>query len=108
MIIIGLSAMNGFQRELNNRVLSVIPHGEFAGVRGPIQNWQPVLKQVKESPKIIAAAPYVGFTALAEKDLKLKAIAVRGIEPLKSLLYLICRNILSRVLGKTLRLASTR
>lgn len=81
VIIIGLSAMNGFQRELNNRVLSVIPHGEFAGVRGPIQNWQPVLKQVKESPKIIAAAPYVGFTALAEKDLKLKAIAVRGIEP---------------------------
>ena len=81
VIIIGLSAMNGFQRELNNRVLSVIPHGEFSGVRGPIQNWQPVVKQVMKSPKIKGAAPYVGFTALAEKDLKLKAIAVRGINP---------------------------
>ncbi|MCL9782306.1 lipoprotein-releasing ABC transporter permease subunit LolE [Vibrio sp. S4M6] len=83
VIIIGLSAMNGFQKELDNRVLAVIPHGEFAGVRGPIKDWQPVVKQVMKSPLIKGAAPYVGFTALAEKDLKLKAIAVRGIDPAK-------------------------
>lgn len=85
VIIIGLSAMNGFQRELDNRVLSVIPHGEFAGVRGPIQDWHSLIHQVRQSPQIKGAAPYVGFTALAERGLKLKAIAVRGIDPKQEL-----------------------
>lgn len=35
VIIIGLSAMNGFERELESRVLSVIPHGEFEGSMNP-------------------------------------------------------------------------
>ncbi|MBY7974656.1 lipoprotein-releasing ABC transporter permease subunit LolE [Vibrio fluvialis] len=81
VIIIGLSAMNGFERELQNRVLSVIPHGEFEGVRGPIQNWQSMVKQATQNPQVLAAAPYVKFTALAEKGTQLKAIEVRGVDP---------------------------
>ncbi|AIW14465.1 lipoprotein-releasing ABC transporter permease subunit LolE [Vibrio tubiashii] len=80
MIIIGLSAMNGFERELNNRVLSVISHGEFEGVRGPLVEWQNVVLQAEKHPKIEAAAPYVKFTALAEKGSQLKALEVRGID----------------------------
>ncbi|MCG9582129.1 lipoprotein-releasing ABC transporter permease subunit LolE [Vibrio tubiashii] len=80
MIIIGLSAMNGFERELNNRVLSVISHGEFEGVRGPLVEWQNVVSQSEKHPKIEAAAPYVKFTALAEKGAQLKALEVRGID----------------------------
>jgi len=81
VIIIGLSAMNGFERELNNRVLSVISHGEFEGVRGPLVEWQQVVTQAEKHPKIEAAAPYVKLTALAEKGTQLKAIEVRGIDP---------------------------
>ncbi|GAA5645215.1 lipoprotein-releasing ABC transporter permease subunit LolE [Vibrio proteolyticus] len=81
VIIIGLSAMNGFERELENRVLSVIPHGEFEGVRSPIEDWSSVIKQAEQHPQITAAAPYVKFTALAEKGQKLKAIEVRGVDP---------------------------
>ncbi|MCG9578193.1 lipoprotein-releasing ABC transporter permease subunit LolE [Vibrio tubiashii] len=81
MIIIGLSAMNGFERELKNRVLSVISHGEFEGVRGPLVEWQNVVSQTEKHPKIEAAAPYVKFTALAEKGAQLKALEVRGIDP---------------------------
>ncbi|MBY8084505.1 lipoprotein-releasing ABC transporter permease subunit LolE [Vibrio fluvialis] len=81
VIIVGLSAMNGFERELQNRVLSVIPHGEFEGVRGPIQNWQSMVKQATKNPQVLAAAPYVKFTALAEKGTQLKAIEVRGVDP---------------------------
>nr|WP_216602661.1 lipoprotein-releasing ABC transporter permease subunit LolE [Vibrio europaeus] len=80
MIIIGLSAMNGFERELKNRVLSVISHGEFEGVRGPLVEWQNVVLQAEKHPKIEAAAPYVKFTALAEKGAQLKALEVRGID----------------------------
>ena len=47
VIIIGLSAMNGFERELKDRVLSVVSHGEFEGVRGPIEEWQSVPKTDK-------------------------------------------------------------
>ncbi|MGD8115489.1 lipoprotein-releasing ABC transporter permease subunit LolE [Vibrio sp. TRT 29B02] len=81
VIIIGLSAMNGFERELNNRVLSVISHGEFEGVKGPLSNWHNVVTQAEKHPKIEAAAPYVKLTALAEKGTQLKAIEVRGIDP---------------------------
>ncbi|MGY5615648.1 lipoprotein-releasing ABC transporter permease subunit LolE [Vibrio cincinnatiensis] len=81
VIIIGLSAMNGFERELQQRVLSVIPHGEFEGVRGPINDWPDMVQQATRHPRVQAAAPYVKFTALAEKGTQLKAIEVRGIEP---------------------------
>ncbi|SHF70803.1 lipoprotein-releasing ABC transporter permease subunit LolE [Vibrio gazogenes] len=81
VIVIGLSAMNGFERELDNRVLSVIPHGEFEGVEGSIQAWPAMMKKVTSFPQIVAAAPYVRFTALAEKGQQLKAIEVRGIDP---------------------------
>ncbi|WP_194437738.1 lipoprotein-releasing ABC transporter permease subunit LolE [Vibrio fluminensis] len=83
VIIIGLSAMNGFERELKNRVLSVIAHGEFEGVRGPIQTWQEMIDHVELHPKIEAAAPYVKLTALAERGQQLKAIEVKGVDPTK-------------------------
>ncbi|WP_114766918.1 lipoprotein-releasing ABC transporter permease subunit LolE [Vibrio rhodolitus] len=81
VIIIGLSAMNGFERELKNRVLSVIAHGEFEGVRGPIENWHGMIDQLDKHPQIEAAAPYIKLTALAEKGQQLKAIEVKGVDP---------------------------
>ncbi|MDV7103029.1 lipoprotein-releasing ABC transporter permease subunit LolE [Vibrio sp. TH_r3] len=81
VIIIGLSAMNGFERELNNRVLSVVPHGEFEGVNGHIDQWQRVMQQALSHDNVTGSAPYVRFTALAERGQNIKAIEVRGIEP---------------------------
>ncbi|HAT8527807.1 TPA: lipoprotein-releasing ABC transporter permease subunit LolE [Vibrio vulnificus] len=81
VIIIGLSAMNGFERELQSRVLSVIPHAELEGVRAPVENWQSVMTQAVANPKVVAAAPYVKFTGLVERGNKLKAVEVRGVEP---------------------------
>lgn len=81
VIIIGLSAMNGFERELESRVLSVISHGEFEGVNEPIDRWQHVIDESVSHEKVLAAAPYVKITALAERGKELKAIEVRGIDP---------------------------
>ncbi|WP_428773679.1 lipoprotein-releasing ABC transporter permease subunit LolE [Vibrio sp.] len=80
VVIVGLSAMNGFERELNNRVLSVIPHGEFEGVKGPVVQWDSLMRQSVKHPRVVAAAPYVRLTALAEKGRQLKAIELRGID----------------------------
>nr|WP_158118563.1 lipoprotein-releasing ABC transporter permease subunit LolE [Vibrio cidicii] len=81
VIIIGLSAMNGFERELQSRVLSVIPHAELEGVRGPVADWRKVVSQVTTHPNVVAAAPYVKFTGLVERGDQLKAIEVRAVEP---------------------------
>ncbi len=81
VIIVGLSAMNGFERELQNRVLSVVPHGELEGVRGPVENWRQLVKEAERNPDVTGAAPYVRFTALLEKGTKLKSALVRGIDP---------------------------
>lgn len=80
VIIIGLSAMNGFQTELEKRVLSVIPHGELEGVQGAITDWQDIVEKAGQNPHILASAPYVSFTGLAEKAEHLKAIQVRGVD----------------------------
>lgn len=81
VIIIGLSAMNGFEKELEQRVLAVIPHGELEGVEGGITNWQQVMEQAEAHSKVTAAAPYIRFTGLAEKGTTLKALEVRGVSP---------------------------
>lgn len=81
VVLIGLSAMNGFERELENRVLAVIPHGEFEGFNAPISDWQTVARTAEEHEKVIAAAPYIRLTGLAEKGQTLKAVEIRGVDP---------------------------
>lgn len=81
VLILGLSAMNGFERELNNRVLSVVPHGEIEPVQQPFAGWPEVLQRVEKVPGILAAAPYINFTGLIENGANLRAIQVKGVEP---------------------------
>lgn len=80
VIIIGLSAINGFERELKNRVLSVIPHAQLEGVDGPVINWQQMRQTAELNPSVVAGAPYVAFTALLEKGANLKPVQIRGID----------------------------
>lgn len=80
-LIIGLSAMNGFERELQNRVLSVIPHGEFYSRDSQgIKNWQAVQQQLDANPRITSSAPFIQFTGLLENGHHLKAVQVQGID----------------------------
>ncbi|HBV39594.1 MAG TPA: lipoprotein-releasing system transmembrane subunit LolE [Erwinia sp.] len=81
VLIIGLSAMNGFERELNNRILAVVPHGEIEPVNQPFTGWQALLPKVEQVPGIAAAAPYINFTGLIESGAKLQAIQVKGVDP---------------------------
>jgi len=71
VIIVGLSAMNGFERELNQRVLSVVPHAQVFGVNGPLDDWQQVKRQ----------APYVEMTVLMEHGSALKPAQIRAVSP---------------------------
>ena len=81
VLIVGLSAMNGFERELNNRVLAVVPHGEIEPVNQPWNNWQEALAKVQKVKGIVAAAPYINFTGLVESGSNMRAIQVKGVDP---------------------------
>ena len=81
VLIIGLSAMNGFERELNNRILAVVPHGEIEAVNQPWNNWRTILPKVEAVKGIEAAAPYINFTGLVESGSNLRAIQVKGVDP---------------------------
>lgn len=81
VLIVGLSAMNGFERELNNRILAVVPHGEIEAVNQPWTNWRTVLPKVAAVKGIEAAAPYINFTGLLESGSNLRAIQVKGVDP---------------------------
>lgn len=80
VIIIGLSAINGFERELKNRVLSVIPHAQLEGVDAPVVNWEEMRQTAELNPRVEASAPYVIFTALLEKGINLRPVQIRGID----------------------------
>ncbi|KGD73700.1 outer membrane-specific lipoprotein transporter subunit LolE [Tatumella morbirosei] len=81
VLIIGLSAMNGFERQLNERILSVVPHGEIEPVNQPFSQWQQLIAPIEKVPGIAAAAPYINFTGLVESASKLQALTVRGVDP---------------------------
>ncbi|WP_197721690.1 lipoprotein-releasing ABC transporter permease subunit LolE [Providencia rustigianii] len=79
VLIIGLSAMNGFERELNNRVLSVVPHGQIYAVEAPYNDWEYAQKIIRNTPGVQAVSPYVNFTGLLERGVNLKAIQIMGV-----------------------------
>lgn len=81
VLIVGLSAMNGFERELNNRILAVVPHGEIEPVNQPWNGWNEALAKVEKVKGIVAAAPYINFTGLVESGSNMRAIQVKGVDP---------------------------
>ncbi|HDN2510120.1 TPA: lipoprotein-releasing ABC transporter permease subunit LolE [Providencia rettgeri] len=81
VLIIGLSAMNGFERELNNRVLSVVPHGQIYAVKPPYKDWDFAEQVIRKTPGVEGVSPYVNFTGLLERGANLKAIQVMGVSP---------------------------
>lgn len=85
VLIIGLSAMNGFERELNQRVLSVVPHAEIYGQgnENVIRDGRHLTQLVQSIEGVRAVSPFVTFTALIENGSQLKIAQVRGIEPQK-------------------------
>lgn len=84
VLIIGLSAMNGFERELNQRILAVVPHAEISSASGqsnaPIDHWQHLAAKLKQNLQIIGVSPFVSFTALVENGAKLKVVQIKGVE----------------------------
>ncbi|MDG2944010.1 lipoprotein-releasing ABC transporter permease subunit LolE [Exercitatus varius] len=81
VLILGLSAMNGFERELNNRILAVVPHGEItAADEQSVRDADLLEKRLQAVPQIQGVSPFVSFTALIENGAKMKVVQVKGVD----------------------------
>lgn len=81
VLILILSVMNGFENELKNRLLSLIPHGELTAVEvDGIANWKHEVSNFKEDARILSAEPFVKVTAMLQKAAKMKAVELTAID----------------------------
>ncbi|QHE87467.1 lipoprotein-releasing ABC transporter permease subunit [Hydrogenophaga sp. BPS33] len=81
-LIIVLSVMNGFQKEVRDRMLGVLSHIEVFEPNGQaIPNLADTLARIERHPEVVGAAPYVGAQALIARGEDMKGALVRGIDP---------------------------
>ena len=81
-LIIVLSVMNGFQKEVRDRMLSVVAHVEVYAAGGePLADWHTLAQQVRQNPQVQAAAPFVASQALIARGEDMRGAMVRGISP---------------------------
>jgi len=81
-LIIVLSVMNGFQKEVTDRMLSVISHVEVFDVNGyALADWQATAATARRNPEVVGAAPFIASQALLANGDTLRGVLVRGIVP---------------------------
>ena len=81
-LIIVLSVMNGFQKEVRDRMLAVVSHIEiFAPNGAALPDVALTLRQVRAHPQVIGAAPFIATQALLARGEDMKGTMVRGIDP---------------------------
>lgn len=80
-LIIVMSVMNGFQKEVRDRMLSVLPHIEIQDVYGSLPDWQQTADVVKQNKDVVGAAPYVIGQAMLTREDLMRGVVVRGVDP---------------------------
>ncbi len=81
-LIIVLSVMNGFQKEVRDRMLSVVSHIEiFAPQGAALPSLERTLAEARRNPNVVGAAPFVSSQALLARGEDMKGTLVRGIDP---------------------------
>lgn len=80
-LIIVLSVMNGFQKEVRDRMLSVLSHVEVVHITGSIPDWKALSETILTEKHTVACAPYVAGQGLLNRRGNLRGIALRGIDP---------------------------
>ena len=80
-LIVVLSVMNGFQKEVRDRMLSVIPHVEVISYSGALQNWQQTAEIVSKNSHVLGVAPYSSGQGLLSTGSSVRGVLLRGIDP---------------------------
>lgn len=81
-LIVVLSVMNGFQKELRTRILGVASHLEITGANNRLADWQRVSAFAGKASNVIASAPYITAQGMLSFDQGVQGAIIRGIVPI--------------------------
>lgn len=80
-LITVLSVMNGFQREIRNKIVGVTSHMQIMSPSNSISNWQDIGKLALQDKNVLAFAPYIDGQGLISFDGSVGGVLIRGIDP---------------------------
>lgn len=80
-LITVLSVMNGFEKELRERILGMASHATIASYGEALKDWQTVAEQAKDHPEVLGSAPYVEGQVMLVNGRRVSGALVRGIAP---------------------------
>ena len=78
-LIVVLSVMNGFQKELRARILGVASHVQIASVNGQLLDWEKTARAALQDKRVKAAAPFVQAQAMLSAGQGVRGSVVRGV-----------------------------
>jgi lipoprotein-releasing system permease protein len=79
-MIVVLSVMNGFQKEMSTRILGMVPHASIAGNQ-PLEDWQAVAAVAKQNPQVLAAVPFAELEGMLSARGAMQPVQLHGIDP---------------------------
>ena len=80
-LITVLSVMNGFEKELTNRILGMASHATIAELHGELRDWQKLAGKIQDNPEVIGVAPYFHAEGMLVNDARVNGAIIRGILP---------------------------
>lgn len=80
-LIVVLSVMNGFQKELRARILGVASHVQITGPDNRLTDWSAVAARARDNPRVLAAAPFVNAQGMLAFEQNVRGAIVRGVAP---------------------------
>ncbi len=80
-LITVLSVMNGFEKELRERILGMAAHASISANTGHLTDWQTAEKQAYETPEVVGAAPYIEGQVMMVKGQQVSGAVIRGVLP---------------------------
>ncbi len=85
VLITVLSAMNGFEYEVRDRILGVLGHATITGLDGRLDDWPGLQRAARDYPGSVASAPFVQGQAMVVGEATVRGVEIRGIDPAQEL-----------------------
>ena len=80
-LITVISVMNGFERELRERILGVASHATISAYDGSLEGWEPLARAAADHPEVIGSAPFVESQAMLTHAARVRGAMIRGVLP---------------------------
>ena len=80
-LIVVLSVMNGFEKELRERILGMAAHASITSDEAALENWQQLLNIAKEHENVVAAAPFIDGQGMVLADGNVSGVMLKGVLP---------------------------